>query len=215
MFAFVKTSHVPFAATTGISAPLDLSRWVGKEGWTRLPKAIQRRFAVGHADTAYLGQMDLRCSVVGHLFAALAHLLGGPLTHMNMTNVPTRVRVSANEHGGVVWERSFHPEGQQQARIVRSTKEADADGSLLEHTDGGLSMSLDVYEENGSLVFCSRRFCLAWGRFRLPIPAWLTPGTCRVSHTDLGDGQFRFSLSMVHPLWGETFHQTGVFVDPS
>jgi len=33
-------------------------------------------------------------------------------------------------------------------------------------------------------------------------------------HTDLGSGLFRFTLSMVHPLWGETFHQTGVFADP-
>ena len=40
-----------------------------------------------------------------------------------------------------------------------------------------------------------------------------TPGTCRVSHRDLGDGRFRFTLSMVHPLWGRTFHQTGVFAD--
>ncbi|RYF52847.1 MAG: hypothetical protein EOO29_57410, partial [Comamonadaceae bacterium] len=37
---------------------------------------------------------------------------------------------------------------------------------------------------------------------------------CRVAHTDLGAGQFRFTLSMVHPLWGETFHQSGVFTDP-
>ena len=42
----------------------------------------------------------------------------------------------------------------------------------------------------------------------------LTPGTCRVTHTDLGDGLFRFDLDMVHPLWGHTFHQSGVFVDP-
>jgi len=46
------------------------------------------------------------------------------------------------------------------------------------------------------------------------VPAWLTPGVCRVTHTDLGQGFFRFTLSMVHPLWGETFHQTGVFADP-
>jgi hypothetical protein len=46
------------------------------------------------------------------------------------------------------------------------------------------------------------------------VPALLTPGTGRVTHTDLGDGLFRFDLDMVHPLWGHTFHQSGVFADP-
>jgi hypothetical protein len=35
-----------------------------------------------------------------------------------------------------------------------------------------------------------------------------------VSHRDLGAGRFRFTLAMTHPLWGQTFHQTGVFADP-
>jgi hypothetical protein len=97
---------------------------------------------------------------------------------------------------------------------VRSTKQLDTDGRLFERTDGGLSMALDVFEERGSLVFQSRGFSLVWGRLRLPVPALLTPGTCRVMHTDLGGGFFRFTLSMVHPLWGRTFHQSGVFADP-
>jgi hypothetical protein len=125
------------------------------------------------------------------------------------------VRVSDNGLGGVIWERCFHTGSAGQDRIVRSTKELGADGGLLERTVGGLSMSLDVFEEAGALVFQSRRFWLVWGRLRLPVPALLTPGTCRVAHTDLGEGLFRFTLSMVHPLWRETFHQTGVFSDPA
>ena len=97
---------------------------------------------------------------------------------------------------------------------MRSTKELGPDGRLLERTDGGLAMSLEVLEEDGALVFRSRRFWWVRGRLRIPVPALLTPGTCRVAHTDLGGGQFRFTLSMVHPLWGETFHQSGVFTDP-
>ncbi len=201
---------------------LDLPALVGAAGWSRLPAAVQRRFAVAHADVTYQGSMDLRCSVVGHVYAALARVLGSPLTHLNADAVPTTVRVSDNGHGGVVWERCFHAERKE--RTVRSTKEIGADGGLLERTDGGLSMSLDVFEEASALVFRSRRFWLVWGRLRLPVPALLTPGTCRVVHTDLGDlgdlgnsgiGLFRFTLSMVHPLWGETFYQSGVFADPS
>ena len=209
--------HRPCAPTT---AALDLPALVGAAAWSRLPLAVQQRFSVGHDDVTYTGQMDLRCSVIGHVYAAFARVLGGPLTHLNTTAVPTTVRVCDNGCGGVVWERAFHVKQRGHARIVRSTKEIGADSSLLERTDGGLSMSLDVFEESGALVFRSRRFWLVLnmgrlGNIRLPVPALLTPGTCRVEHTDLGDGLFRFTLRMVHSLWGETFYQSGVFADPA
>lgn len=194
--------------------PLDLPALVGAAGWARLPQAVQRRFGTAHADVVYHGHMDLRCSRIGHLHALAARLFGGPLTRINADDVPTEVRVHDNGRGGVVWERRFHGQGGHGVRMVRSTKELGPDGGLRERTDGGLSMSLDVFEEGGALVFRSRRFWLVLGWLRIPVPAWLTPGVCRVTHTDLGQGLFRFTLSMVHPLWGETFHQTGVFADP-
>ncbi|QTN26943.1 DUF4166 domain-containing protein [Rhodoferax sp. AJA081-3] len=215
---FALTTLLPSRLTPSaaqVNTALDLPALVGAAGWSRLPAAVQRRFGIAHADVTYEGLMDLRCSSIGHIYAALARVLGGPLTHLNTNAMPTTVRVSDNGHGGVIWERCFHTGAQGHDRTVRSTKELGADGGLLERTDGGLSMSLDVFEEAGALVFQSRRFWLVWGRLRLPVPALLTPGTCRVAHTDLGEGLFRFTLSMVHPLWGETFHQTGVFADPT
>lgn len=196
------------------AAPLDLPALVGAAGWARLPQAVQRRFGVAHSDATYVGRMDLRCSRVGRCQALLAGFFGGPLTCTVAQAVPTTVRVRGNGRGGVVWERCFHRRAEAGERIVRSTKEVGADGGLLERTDGGLSMSLEVFEEDGTLVFLSRRFWLVRGRLRLPVPALLTPGVCRVTHTDLGQGLFRFTLTMTHPLWGETFRQSGVFIDP-
>ena len=148
------------------------------------------------------------------MFALASRLFGSPLSGVTSNAVPTSVRVFDDGRGGMVWERSFHTAGDGAPHVVRSTKQLGADGGLLERTDGGLSMALDVFEERGALVFESRRFTLMLGRLRLPVPALLTPGTCRVTHTDLGDGLFRFELDMVHPLWGHTFHQSGVFADP-
>jgi hypothetical protein len=212
-------SSRPRRSSTRSAAPpdlpaLDLPALVGAAGWARLPRAVQRRFGVAHADTTYSGRMDLRCSPVGSFHAWLAGLFGGPLTRANEQSVATSVRVYANGHGGVVWERRFHRCAGGGERVVRSTKEIGTDGGLLERTDGGLSMSLDVFEEDGTLVFLSRRFHLMRGRLRVGVPALLTPGVCRVTHTDLGHGLFRFTLTMAHPLWGETFHQSGVFIDP-
>lgn len=204
--------HRSTSTPTPGARPLDLPALVGAAGWARLPQAVQRRFGTAHADVVYRGHMDLRCSRIGRLHALAARLFGGPLTCINAADVPTEVRVHDNGCGGVVWERRFHGDG---VSLVRSTKELGPDGGLRERTDGGLSMSLDVFEEDGALVFCSRRFWLVLGWLRLPVPAWLTPGVCRVTHTDLGQGLFRFTLTMIHPLWGETFHQTGVFADPA
>ena len=193
---------------------LDLPALVGAAGWARLPAAVRRRFGVDHGAATYVGRMELRCSPIGRVFALASRLFGSPLSAVTSTAVPTSVRVFDDGRGGMVWERSFHTAGAEAPHVVRSTKQLGDDGGLLERTDGGLSMALDVFEERGALVFESRRFTLLLGRLRLPVPALLAPGTCRVTHTDLGDGLFRFDLDMVHPLWGHTFHQSGVFADP-
>ena len=194
--------------------PLDLAALVGAAGWARLPAAVRRRFGVDHGAATYVGRMELRCSPVGRVHALLSRLFGSPLSGVTSDAVPTSVRVFDDGRGGMVWERRFHTAGDRAPHVVRSTKQVGADGGLQERTDGGLSMALAVFEEHGALVFESRRFSLILGRVRIPVPALLTPGTCRVTHTDLGDGLFRFDLDMVHPLWGHTFHQSGVFADP-
>lgn len=205
--------------TTPLPAPateraLDLPALVGASAWARLPAAVRRRFGVDHGAATYVGRMELRCSAAGRVFAALSRLFGSPLSRVTSDAVPTSVRVFDDGRGGMVWERSFHTAGARAPHVVRSTKQVGGDAGLLERTDGGLSMALNVFEERGALVFESHRFTLMLGRLRIPVPALLTPGTCRVTHTDLGDGLFRFDLDMVHPLWGHTFHQSGVFVDP-
>lgn len=201
------------AAAAPANKPLDLRAMLGASAWSRLPAAVQRRFAAGHGETRFTGSMDLHCSAAGRVFALLSRLLGSPLTGVRRCGVPCVVRVHGNDRGGVVWERRFALKGHD--AVVRSTKEPGAGGQLFERTDGGLGMVLAVFEHEGSLVFESRRYALVLGRLCLWVPHWLTPGTCRVTHTDIGAGLFRFTLEMTHPLWGRTFHQAGVFIDPT
>ena len=198
----------------GPAAALDLRAIVGAAAWMRLPAAVQRRFATAHHAASYAGALDLSCSALGRCFAVFTSLFGGPLTTARCAEAPAVVRVYDDGAGGVVWERQLALPGRTGARVVRSTKHAGVDGTLIEQTDGGLAMELDVFEEGGALVFRSRRYFLALGGWHLPVPMALTPGVCRVEHRDEGDGRFRFTLSMVHPWWGRTFHQTGLFSDP-
>jgi hypothetical protein len=196
--------------------PLDLASLVGGASWVTLSPAIRRRFAAAHANVVYLGAMDLDCSSVGRCFAVLARLFGGPLLAVRRDSVPAQVHVCGNDQGGVIWERHLGLAGRlgEGEQVVRSTKLLGPQGCLEERTDGGLSMSLEVVTENGALVFYSRHYFIALGPLRLRVPSLLTPGVCRVEHRDEGPGQFRFTLDMVHPWWGRTFHQTGLFTDP-
>ncbi len=72
-------------------------------------------------------------------------------------------------------------------------------------------MTLDLTVEDSSLVFTSTGFFLALGRWRIGVPALLTPGACRVEHRAIDEQRFRFTMTMTHPFWGTTFRQMGIF----
>jgi hypothetical protein len=199
-------------------AAVDIAALVGAEAWARLSPAVRRRFACAHraAPVTYSGGMRFRRSSAGLLFALAAMLIGSPLPIAQADDCPTRVAVGDDGRGGVVWARSIHFPGRPPQQVV-STKRMGAGrlrGRLLECVRGGLGMVLDVAERDGGLVFTSRRYFLALGPLALPLPHLVTPGRCTVTHTDAGPGRFRFTLAMRHPLWGETFHQDGLFDDP-
>jgi hypothetical protein len=203
-------------ASSTIGADPDFPALVGRVGWARLAPAIRRRFAPGHADASvtYAGRMRLERSLAGVLFALAAKLVGGPLPLTAAPDAEAEVKVESDGRGGVVWTRRLRTTGGGPTLVVRSTKRRDAAGRLLECVDGGLGMALDVFEEDAALVFQSRSYFLRILGVRLPIPAIATPGVCRVVHMDLGAEKFRFTLSFIHPVWGRTFVQDGVFIDP-
>ena len=187
--------------------PFDLAALVYRPSWAALPQSLRARFEAGHAAATYLGTMACERSAMVAVFAWASRLLGAPLTTIRATALPVSVDVRPVP-GGVAWSRQLGP-----GRWVRSVKSAGPAGTVLERTDGGLGMVLDVTAEDGALVFTSRSFFLALGPWRLTVPALLTPGQCRVEHRAIDDRRFRFTLAMVHPFWGTTFRQTGVFTD--
>ena len=186
---------------------LDIAQLVHPSDWLRLPPSLRRRFEVGHGPATYRGTMDFENSAAGSVFAWLARAFGAPLPTQRATGTPVIVDVRAAGNG-VAWSRQLGA-----AQRVRSVKSAGPGGTVLERTDGGLGMVLDISVANGALVFTSRRFFFAAGPWRVPILAVLTPGHCRVEHRAVDEACFRFTLTMVHPLWGMTFRQTGLFTD--
>ena len=162
-------------------------------------------FTAGHGPARYVGAMTFERSAIGAAYAWLAKAFGGPLPTLRATELPVAVDVRPVREG-VSWSRQFGP-----GAVVRSVKSAGPRGTVIERVDGGLGMVLDVTVDGAALVFTSRVFFLSVGRWRLPIPAWLAPGRCRVEHAAVDAERFRFTLTMTHALWGTTFRQTGVF----
>jgi len=197
----------------------DFEKLVGARGWAKLSPAIRRRFSDHNFRVTYKGDMDVRTSFVGSVFAALLTPFGRPLPFVPKGTYPASVKVSPDHQtGGVIWRRDFFQPQSKTPIRVESVKQLAADGGLLECVRkgplGGIGMGLRVYEQGGALNFASRHYFIAWGALKLPVPTWLTPGKTLVEHIDEGAGNFRFRLSMTHPLFGLTVHQEGVFEDP-
>jgi hypothetical protein len=189
-------------------------RILGELAWRRLAPAVRRRFAVKPApggSIRYVGAMEeVRCSAVGAIVARLCRLIGTPLAPYRGAHVPTTVELRLDDDGeGIVWERTYRFAGRAPVRCV-SIKKATADG-LLECVGRGIAMRLALSEQDGALHFRSIGYVWRWRRLALRLPLWLTPGDMHVVHRDLGGGRFRFSIDVRHPLFGETFHQDGVF----
>ena len=125
--------------------------------------------------------------------------------------VPMVVTVTEDAaSGGQIWTRiCARKNGFPQ--VIHSAKRFAGPTGLEEYVGFGISMALRLSVECETLVFRSTGYFVGVGQFRLPLPEWLTPGVLTVTHADLGDGEFRFTLEVVHPRYGEIVRQSAIF----
>jgi hypothetical protein len=189
------------------------------EDWGRLPVAIWRRFSKRFEDgdtVVYIGEVDeATCSRAGWWLVQAARLIGGPLPTGHETHVPMIVTVTEDAaSGGQVWTRiCARRNGFPQ--VIHSAKRFAGSTGLEEYVGFGVSMALRIAVEHEALVFHSVFYSLQLGPMRLRLPAWLTPGDLTVTHSDLGCGDFRFTLEIIHPRFGRLIRQSAVFREAS
>jgi hypothetical protein len=189
---------------------------MGCAAWERLPAAVRARFGEPVIPVDYVGNFDIvRASLVGRLISWVCLAIGTPVVPRTGTHIPAVIHVGPVKRGAS-WRREYHwPNGP--TTLVRSTKVIGPDGGLVEELPAGLRMPLTVYERGGVLHFVSKGYYFELGgapdgwHLRIPLPAWLSPGTTHVEHADQTDGWFRFTMTVTHPLLGEVFYQTGRF----
>jgi hypothetical protein len=191
---------------------------LGATAWARLPKAIQRRFSkrlLGDASLAYQGRVtQMRMNTFGRALAFALRLIGAPLP-FDRTSVGRSAVVTVTEDaatGGQFWIRQYgRAVGFPQ--MVGSSKRFAGPTGLEEYIGYAIGISIRLESTRTGLYFVSDRCFLKLGQRRLPLPRWACPGRLRVGHEELGDGQFRFTLELAHPMFGELIWQDATFHD--
>lgn len=191
---------------------------LGARAWAVLPKAIQRRFSkqlLGDASLAYQGRVtQMRMNPVGRALACALRIIGAPLP-FDGSSVGRSAVVTVTEDaatGGQYWIRQYgRAAGFPQ--MVGSSKRFAGPTGLEEYVGFGIGISLRLKGTKNGLYFISDRYFLKLGRLRLPFPRWAGPGSLVVGHEELGDGHFRFTLELAHPLFGQLIWQDATFRD--
>ena len=192
-------------------------RLLREPDWRRLPAAVQARFgrvlAPGES-AAFMGEVaHTRMSRIGWCWAQVARLMGAPLPLRVLAHTPAAVIATEDVEEGVqLWTRIYHEPGRL-PQVIRSMKRFDGPSGLEECVGGGVGMTLTLTVEHRCLVFRSDRYFWRAGRFRIPIPAWLTPGRIEVVHREERAGRFSFTLRVEHPWWGRIIEQVAFFRD--
>jgi hypothetical protein len=183
--------------------------------WGRLPLPIRRRFSKRLADgetAVYVGEiLETRLSRAGWLLAQLLRLIGGPLPSARDCGVPSVVTVTEEmATGGQIWTR-LYARRRSFPQVIHSSKRFAGPTGLEEYVGYGIGMALTVAAQDGALVFRSDGYFLEILEHRFFLPAWVTPGALSVTHAEIGDGRFLFTLEIIHPRLGLIIRQSAAF----
>src|SRR5262249_11643982 len=182
---------------------------------------FSKRLAGGQT-IVYAGEvLESWMSPAGWWLAQAARLIGGPFPPTRgapVRNAPAPARHAASAGAGA---GEHAPHAPNRARlyarrkgfpqVIHSSKRFAGPTGLEEYVGRGVGMTLTVYAREGALVFRSKNYFLELFGRRLFLPAWLTPGTLYVTHAELPDGKFSFTLQIFHPRSGLLLRQMAMF----
>jgi hypothetical protein len=188
---------------------------IGEADWHRLPPPIRRRFSKRLAEgrtAVYVGTiLETHLSRAGWLLAQALRLIGAPLPTARDANVPSVVTVTEEmTTGGQIWTR-LYARRRSFPQVIHSSKRFAGRTGLEEYVGYGVGMALVVEVADKALVFRSDGYFLEFFAHRFFLPAWITPGALSVTHAEIGDGRFLFTLEIVHARLGLLIRQSAAF----
>jgi hypothetical protein len=203
-------------------------------------RRFSKRLAGGNT-AVFVGEViETRMSRAGWWLAQAARLIGGPLpvsrdAHMASVVTVTEDIAASGQHWTRLYaRRSGFP------HIVHSSKRFAGPTGLEEYVGYGVGMALTIHVEPAhvpekhvpdpdrgwepvfreghaptqggcALIFRAAHYFLQIGRWRIRLPRWASPGSLSVTHAELGDGRFLFTLDITHPRLGRLIRQTAAF----
>jgi hypothetical protein len=206
--------ELPRPIWTDTVEDLRFASLLGREAWASLPEPVRRRFSkrlAGGAAAVYVGEVTgIWANPLGKTLAHAARLIGGPLPLAFDAPAASVVTVIEGGRGGQVWTR-LYARRLKFPQVISSAKRFQGPTGLEEHVGRGVGMALVASVEAGVLCFRSAFYFVDIGRLRLRLPRWIEPGRITVTHEELGEGRFAFTLDIRHPLFGALLHQRAVF----
>jgi hypothetical protein len=186
---------------------------MGEADWAALPPAIRRRFSkrlAGGQTIVYAGEiLESWTSRAGWWLAQAARLIGGPLPVTGDLHVPSVVTVTEDmATGGQIWTR-LYARRKGFPQVIHSSKRFAGPTGLEEYVGRGIGMTLTVYARDGALIFRSKNYFLQL--FGRRLPKWMCPGTLYVTHAEVADHKFSFTLQIFHPRFGLLMRQMAMF----
>jgi Domain of unknown function (DUF4166) len=183
--------------------------------WCRLPLPIRRRFSkrlAAGATAVYVGEiLETRLSRAGWVLAQALRLIGAPLPTASDSRVASVVTVTEEiATGGQIWTR-LYARRRSFPQVIHSSKRFAGRTGLEEYVGYGIGMTLKVELQGSALVFRSDGYFLEILKHRFFLPAWATPGALSVTHAEIGDGRFLFTLEIVHARLGLLMRQSAAF----
>ena len=183
--------------------------------WSSLPFAIRRRFSrrLAAGETAvYAGEVvETWMSRAGWWLAQAARILGGPLPLTPGAHLPSVVTVTeGGAGGGQIWTR-LYARRTGFPQVVHSAKRFAGPTGLEEYVGRGVGMTLTLHVRDGALIFRSKSYFFEVLGLRFALPRWLCPGALTVTHAELPDRKFSFTLQVLHPRFGLLIRQMAIF----
>jgi Domain of unknown function (DUF4166) len=210
-----KVAPPPSPHINGELGDLRFRALLGTKAWQQLPFAIQKRFSKRSkaGDTAiYTGTVDtIEMSKAGRLLAQCLRIIGAPLPLHAETGVAAVVTVTEDgRSGGQIWSR-LYASSTHFPQIIQSSKRFSGPTGLEEYIGFRILMALTARATATAIIFESAGYYLQFGKWRLAIPNFMTPGQVTVTHEEITSDTFRFTLHLARPSIGILIRQSGVF----
>lgn len=183
---------------------------LGEYAWSKLEPAIGARFSPYLSEDRplhFIGTMQwVYCSPFG---AAIARIVRRFSILPDTCARDTEFDFIIGVHNGEILKQRCYELGRRGRFTFTSLFREQP--RLHEEFGGGIGMYLGLTVNRGALLFRDRGYFLRIGRWRLPLPRWLTVGRFELLHRNIDERRFQIIIRVAHPFLGTLFYQRGEF----